>query len=428
MVNSSSPNQRRRELLEMAARSHGAIPVCTTDWQLLVRQLHFVVLILARKGLFFPNMLSHMTQADEEHFDEACRFALANILPAVIKVVNDGASFAVKMEAAAIKELDQLIAWKLENDEAKRKWDESGKDEKERKKKKKPKKPTVRRAGTSPFQKSCFEFIQGQKILDFVIKLPTSMRGDRLFAVILLKELWKLLSTWVKQSIESLPVDIAPNVPMLKSKFEVRTDQSTDTIRSIDEDSEVHRFIASGILTIRKRMCKETKSMMASKRKNNPRIRGNKLGVKLLLKMATLFKDLPARRDKSYDSDFMRALDNGGLSYVHPKFLHWGKLLMKKIRASISQRLIAKYGGKTQKMSFEFVLADKEIIEQFKIAVERTEGEWPEIVLESVRECVATYAFHARSEVEWAKYRAGHTDRTVSKEKKMGLRENLKGK
>jgi hypothetical protein len=190
----------------------------------------------------------------------------------------------------------------------------------------------------------------------------------------------------------------------------------------------VHRFIASGIITIRKRMCNETKSLKESKRKTNPRIRGNDLGVQLLRRMAILYKDLPAQRDKSYDSDFMRALNCGGLYFVHPTFLYWGKLLMKKIRASISLRLIGKFGGETQKMAFEHVLADKEIIEQFKMAVARTGQAWPDVVLESVRECVATYAFHARSEVEWAKYRAGHTDRTVSKEKKMGLRENLKGK
>eukprot|EP00544_Gedaniella_sp_CCMP2646_P009267 CAMPEP_0202500002 /NCGR_PEP_ID=MMETSP1361-20130828/31604_1 /ASSEMBLY_ACC=CAM_ASM_000849 /TAXON_ID=210615 /ORGANISM="Staurosira complex sp., Strain CCMP2646" /LENGTH=40 /DNA_ID= /DNA_START= /DNA_END= /DNA_ORIENTATION= len=33
---------------------------------------------------------------------------------------------------------------------------------------------------------------------------------------------------------------------------------------------------------------------------------------------------------------------------------------------------------------------------------------------------VADYAFHARSAVEWQKYKAEKTDRTAGKEKKMG--------
>lgn len=40
---------------------------------------------------------------------------------------------------------------------------------------------------------------------------------------------------------------------------------------------------------------------------------------------------------------------------------------------------------------------------------------------------LTTYSFHARSNVEWNKYRAAKTDRTAGKEKKMGTREVLKG-
>jgi hypothetical protein len=37
------------------------------------------------------------------------------------------------------------------------------------------------------------------------------------------------------------------------------------------------------------------------------------------------------------------------------------------------------------------------------------------------------YAFHARSNVEWKKYKKENTDRTAGKEKKMGQWEYLKG-
>jgi hypothetical protein len=40
---------------------------------------------------------------------------------------------------------------------------------------------------------------------------------------------------------------------------------------------------------------------------------------------------------------------------------------------------------------------------------------------------VVDYAFHARSAVEWRKYKAAKTDRTTGKSKKMGIRKQLKG-
>ncbi len=40
---------------------------------------------------------------------------------------------------------------------------------------------------------------------------------------------------------------------------------------------------------------------------------------------------------------------------------------------------------------------------------------------------IVDYAFHARSAIEWHKYQAKKTDRTSAKEKKMSVRERMKG-
>jgi hypothetical protein len=48
-------------------------------------------------------------------------------------------------------------------------------------------------------------------------------------------------------------------------------------------------------------------------------------------------------------------------------------------------------------------------------------------LVEWVLKRIVDYAFHARSAVDWEKYKANHTDRTAGKAKKMGRRELLKG-
>jgi hypothetical protein len=63
----------------------------------------------------------------------------------------------------------------------------------------------------------------------------------------------------------------------------------------------------------------------------------------------------------------------------------------------------------------------------FHQKVKDLSGEYTDEVVELVRRRLVNFSFHARSNVEWKKYKKENTDRTAGKEKKMGRREYLKG-
>jgi UDP-glucose 6-dehydrogenase len=115
------------------------------------------------------------------------------------------------------------------------------------------------------------------------------------------------------------------------------------------------------------------------------------------------------------------------LLYVAPKFLGWAKELMTDIRASITKDLIDTLGEEAQKQAYEYVMTNSNQQATFCQKVKELTGKYDDKVVQSVLKRLVDYAFHARSNVEWQKYKKENTDRTASKEKKMGQREILKG-
>ena len=119
-----------------------------------------------------------------------------------------------------------------------------------------------------------------------------------------------------------------------------------------DLGSEVHRFVWAGIKSVKDNAARSIirgcrKNWLESSGKKRPvKSRAAKSRVKrkrkmemvrdLLLKMRVLRKNLPAQHDSSYDSNYLKVLDKGGLSYVSPTFLKWAKHTMKLIRAKVN--------------------------------------------------------------------------------------------
>jgi hypothetical protein len=67
--------------------------------------------------------------------------------------------------------------------------------------------------------------------------------------------------------------------------------------------------------------------------------------TRLLAELGVLRKDLPERHDKSYDSTVLDALNKGGFLYVSLRYLAWAKMLMTKVRASITVSVIRSLGN-----------------------------------------------------------------------------------
>jgi hypothetical protein len=79
-----------------------------------------------------------------------------------------------------------------------------------------------------------------------------------------------------------------------------------------------------------------------------------------------------------------------------------------------------------QQEAYRRVREDQDNHLLFSKAVEQLPDKYEEGVIRYARTAVMAYAFHARSEVEWKKYRAVTTDRHAGRGKKLNLRENLK--
>jgi hypothetical protein len=141
--------------------------------------------------------------------------------------------------------------------------------------------------------------------------------------------------------------------------------------------------------------------------------------TRLLAELGVLRKDLPERHDKSYDSTVLDALNKGGFLYVSLWYLAWAKMLMTKVRASITVCAIRSLGNKAQDEAYKHILKDGKLKELLKRKVK--ESNIDESAVEWVFKRVVDYAFHARSAVEWRKYKAAKTDRTTGKSKKMGI-------
>jgi len=141
--------------------------------------------------------------------------------------------------------------------------------------------------------------------------------------------------------------------------------------------------------------------------------------------LGMLRKDLPEKHDKSYDSPVLEALNKGGHLYISPPFLSWAKLLMTRVRASTTVGVIRSFGSDAQKKGYNHLLRNDDLKNGFKRATNKSEID--EDSMEWVFKRVVEYAFHARSAIEWRKYKAEKTDRTAGKEKKMSRRDALKG-
>jgi hypothetical protein len=76
-----------------------------------------------------------------------------------------------------------------------------------------------------------------------------------------------------------------------------------------------------------------------------------------------LRKDLPERHDKSYESTILDALNKGGFLYVSPRYLAWAKILMTKVRASITVSVIRSLGNKAQDKAYKHLLKDDKLKE-----------------------------------------------------------------
>jgi hypothetical protein len=128
----------------------------------------------------------------------------------------------------------------------------------------------------------------------------------------------------------------------------------------------------------------------------------------------------------------MRAHNRGGWVLVHPQYFHWGKEVMKVIRASITKEAMNRDRDLAQKKAAGLVFDNKKLKNEFKEVLQR-DSDCPVTSLEDdsdVVDCfyteVVKFAFHARSGEVWRQVNEDWTDRTVAKENKVTRREALK--
>jgi hypothetical protein len=92
-------------------------------------------------------------------------------------------------------------------------------------------------------------------------------------------------------------------------------------------------------------------------------------------------------------------------------------MLMTKVIASITVGIIRSLGNKAQDKAYKHLLKDNQLKEL--LTRKAKESNIDESTVEWVFKRVVDYAFHARSAIEWRKYKAAKTDRTTGKSKKM---------
>jgi hypothetical protein len=349
-----------------------------------------------------------LNEEQEVKFDSVCQVAVLNILPSIAKMLVAAEKHALAVEAEVLKQIERRALGK-------------------RKKKGSSPKPPE-----EVFETACFSFIQhGNTMKDFMDSLPASLGSDRLFSVLIVQSLFRLCRDWVLEAMNSAPDEHSPSIP--------KTDKDSDEFRvlvSIDKDSEVHRFVASAVCTEMKWARSELKRLTKKKERSDSLKKRKKYDRKVLqmesrlalLKEIGIRRDeIPERHDRSYDSPVLEAMNQGGLLYVAPKFLGWAKELMANIRASITKELIYSLGEEAQIRAYEHVEKNSNRQAMFYQKVKELSGKYDDKLVHSVRKRIVDYAFHARSNVEWTKYKRENTDRTAGKEKKMGRREILKG-
>lgn len=342
------------------------------------------------------------------------------------------------------KEQENQLKWQWEDDVAKIEWKKAGKDESTRTSKEKPKKIKVKESQDSRYIDGYFNFISSQDMTLFMGKLPEVLSNNRLFAVIVAQALMAKLLNWVKDAVlentKQSPAGQIENNP-----------QAITTV--VNEDGEVHRFVASGIKAlysnsyshwqkkcniiknIQKQLddsntniSKNTREFITRKMRAAKNMKTHYESVIELTKRAKITQtDLRKNYityDKSYEDKYLNALDKGKLWYVHPAFLEWAKLIMKKTRALVNEHAIKKVRSNLLKKAYKKITNDDECMTAFLEI--RIMQQYNEKVKKQVRTIITNFAFHARCAVEYKKYRAKYTDRAVDSRNKTTLREYLK--
>jgi hypothetical protein len=132
--------------------------------------------------------------------------------------------------------------------------------------------------------------------------------------------LFRLMHQWIADGMNMVPKDVMPKIPSAMQVID-----NGQVVVSVDTDSEVHRFVASGIKTYRtlatKRLKRLTraaeereKAQKAPQSSHHRDICTMKGATGLLNAMGMLRKDIPETHDKSYDSPVLEALNRGGAS------------------------------------------------------------------------------------------------------------------
>lgn len=211
----------------------------------------------------------------------------------------------------------------------------------------------------------------------------------------------------------------------------------------VDEVSEAHRFIGSGAtvrlrtwikrvkkLRYRLHLVAEQRLQLSEKAKKAAGPRINKLQKKIdVLSAVVCYEaDLTGsdKENPSYYNNTMLALNNGGLRLVRLEYFEWAKKCLKRIREGINQKQIRTEASDAQWIAYDLLLADVGLLDMFRSAVQNESLDFSDETIAHVHEVLITYAFNARSEVEWRKYRAVTTDRTAGKENKVQRRDGMK--
>jgi hypothetical protein len=369
---------------------------------------------------------------EELELDDACRYAVFCAVPSIISIVLQIEVYAVKLKKhkenlarkaalAPVVEGTTLASPSLPKVKVRKK---TG-----------PKKPVPK------FAAFAAKFLCGETIAMFRSKLPKCLESsDAVFIMIVLESLWQLFGEWVADAakLNPLPSEGAWDLAVTRGGGQLVT--------TVDIVSEAHRFLGSAGTRriafwykelkrqgIREHARQERNEMASRRVTKNTLVR-----KKTLEEMIRLCRVVFCTRrslgvlEKEYYNTTMRALNMGGLLLVSPNFFIWAKNTMLVIRASINARLIDQLGKDAQKEAFSSVMEKKDLKQEFETRVKHVQvqsGEQPfsEKTISETYTSLVGFAFHARSEVEWKRLRATRTDRSTGKEKKMSLRENLKG-
>lgn len=90
---------------------------------------------------------------------------------------------------------------------------------------------------------------------------------------------------------------------------------------------------------------------------------------------------------------------------------------MNNVRSSISKDLISSLAGDAQRRAYEHVENNSNRQAMFFQKVKDLQNEYDDKVVRSVQKQLVDFVFHARSNVEWKKYKRENTERPARKRK-----------